>query len=157
LAELLSDCLRRGDLAVTVKAVEAAERDGDWLADAVLRQTFAEMDTNHQPMSDQLRAFGQRALLRPPVTRGRGRDKYDDWARNIGICALIASACFEFGVRPTRSRSARRSHPSGCSLVAAALVRNRINLDERTIQDKIWLGLPGALVRSALGEILIPQ
>ena len=106
LAELLRDHLRRGDLVTTMKAVVAAERDGDWLADTVLRQTFAEMDTNHEPMSDQLRAFGQRAVLRPPVQRRRGRNEYDDWCRNIAICILIQRTCAEFNVRPTRSRRA---------------------------------------------------
>jgi hypothetical protein len=150
LAELLSDFLRRGDLAVTVKAIEAAERKDDWLADAVLRKTFAEIDTNHQPMTDQLRAFGQRAVLRPPVARGRGRDEYATWSRNVGICVLIATACLEFGVRPTRSGSARRSRtPSGVSLVRGALARNGINIEEKTIQQDIWFGLPGALVRQA--------
>jgi hypothetical protein len=153
LAELLSDCLRRGDLAVTVKAIEAAERNDDWLADVVLRKTYAEMDTNHQPMTDQLRAFGQRAVLRPPVARGRGRDEYAVWSRNINICTLILSTCCEFNLRPTRSGSARRSRtPSGVSLVRAALARNGINIEEKTIQQDIWFGLPGALVRQAFAH-----
>jgi hypothetical protein len=138
-----------------VKAVEAAERGGDWLADEVLRTTFAEMDTNHQVMSDQLRAFGQRAVLRPPVTRGRGLDRYNVWSRDVGICVLIVTTCLEFGVRPSRSGGGRRYRtPSGCSLVRAALAKNNINLDERTIQQDIWFGLTGTLVRSAFARSL---
>lgn len=153
LASLLHDSLRRGDFTVTVKAVEAAERDGDWLADQVLRQTYAEMDTNHEPMSDQLRGFGQRAVLRPPVERKQGRTWYDNWTRDIGICTLIQVTCNDFGVHPTRSRSGRRERVhSGCSMVKQALERHRIHIEERTIQDEIWLGITGALVRAATRE-----
>jgi hypothetical protein len=78
LARMLCDCLHRGDFIVTVKAVEAAEHKGDWLADAVLRATYADMQNHREPMSDQLRAFGERAVLRPLVERGQGRDQYAD-------------------------------------------------------------------------------
>ena len=153
LAELLRDHLRGGDLVVTMRAVVAAERDGDWLADTVLRQTFAEMDTNHEPMSDQLRAFGQRAVLRPPVQRRRGRNEYDDWCRNISICILIQRTCAEFNVRPTRSRNARRDRrPSGCSLVRQALQRHKIHIEENTIQQHIWLGLLGTIARQTMAN-----
>jgi hypothetical protein len=152
LAAYLRDALRRGDWSVTTKAIEWAEHKGDWLADSVLRAAYAEMDTNHKPMSDQLRAFGQRAVLRPPVHRGKGRDQYADWTRNIGVCCLVLWTCAEFGIHPTRSRSARRERiPSGISLVKRALERHGINLDERTIQEHIWFGLPGALARAAMG------
>jgi hypothetical protein len=62
-------------------------------------------------------------------------------------------ACREFGVWPTRNRAARRANrtPSGTSLVVAALARNKVHLDEGSVQENIWLGLPGALVRSILG------
>lgn len=153
LASLLHDALRRGDLLVTLNAIEAAERQGDWLADAVLRQTYAEMETNHEPMSDQLRAFGQRAVLRPPVERGRGRTWHDNWNRDVGICALIQTTCISFSVRPTRTRSGRRDRiPSGCSLVKQALARNKIHIDETSIQQHIWLGLLGTLVRHSLSD-----
>jgi hypothetical protein len=58
LASLLRDCLRQGDLIVTVKAIEAAEKAGDELADSVLRFTYAEMKNAREPMSKQLEAFG---------------------------------------------------------------------------------------------------
>jgi hypothetical protein len=109
------------------------------------------MDNLHEPMSDQLRAFGQRAVRRPPVTRGRGAAWYDDWTRNITICVLIPLVCAEFDVLPTRNRESRRQRkPSGISVLAEGLKRNGIELSERTIQQHIWLGLPGALVREAM-------
>jgi hypothetical protein len=156
LASMLCDCLRRGDLIVTIKAIEAAEQQDDWLADSVLRVTYAEMDTNHEPISDQLRAFGQRAVLRPPVKRGRGRGQYDNWARDNGICCLVIEACAAFNVHPTRSRAARRADriPSGISLVKKALERNKVFIEEKTIQEHIWFGLHGMLVRKAAAERL---
>jgi hypothetical protein len=151
LASLLRDCLRRGDLIVTVKAIEAAENASDELADSVLRFTYAEMKNAREPMSKQLEAFGERAVLRPPVSRGRGAAWYDAWTRNIAICVLIPLVCAEFDLLPTRNRESRRQRkPSGISLVAGALKRNGIELTERTIQQHIWLGLPGALVRQAM-------
>ena len=151
LSSMLRDCLRRGDLIVTVKAIEAAEKAGDELADSVLRFTYAEMKNAREPMSKQLEAFGERAVLRPPVTRGRGAAWYDDWTRNIGICVLIYLVSAEFDVRPTRNREGRRQRkPSGISLVAEGLKLNRIELKERTIQEHLWLGLPGVLVREAI-------
>jgi hypothetical protein len=153
LASLLHDALRRGDLLVTLNAIEAAERKHDWLADAVLRQTYAEMETNHEPMSDQLRAFGQRAVLRPPVVRKPGRTWHDNWNRDVGICTLIQITCIDYNIRPTRSRSARRDRiPSGCSLVKQALARNKIHIEEKTIQENIWLSLLGMLVRQSLSD-----
>jgi hypothetical protein len=38
--------------------------------------------------------------------RRRGRQWYDNWARNIGICILVQLACAEFGVpRPGTARA----------------------------------------------------
>jgi hypothetical protein len=154
LAMYLRDALRRGDWSVTIKAIEWAEQKGDWLADSVLRQTYAEMQNLREPMSDQLRAFGERAVLRPPVQRGKGRDQYANWCRDLDICCLVMWACTEFGVRPTRSRSARRERvASGCSLVKQALERHKIFIEEKTIQEHIWFGLPGVLARQAVAKL----
>ena len=69
--------------------------------------------------------------------------------RNIEIYVLIHLASLEFGVRPTRNRLARRANrePSAISLVVAALARNEIDLDEASVQENLWFGLPGELVR----------
>jgi hypothetical protein len=158
LASLLHDALRRGDLLVILNAIEAAERKHDWLADTVLRQTYAEMQNLREPLSDQLRAFGQRAVLRPPVERKPGRTWHDNWTRDVVICTLIRITCTDCNVNPTRSRNARKDRiPSGCSLVRQALERHRIYIDEGTIQQHIWLGLVGTLVRHDLGDFPISQ
>jgi hypothetical protein len=119
--------LREGWLSLTIKAVEAADK-GDEIADAALRTVYAEMSGGTLPKRGpghlQLWAYGQRAVLRAPHKRPRGRRWYDDWVRNIDICVLVAVACVEFDVRPSRNRAARRANkgqPSGISLVVAAL------------------------------------
>jgi len=61
-------------------------------------------------------------------------------------------------VRPTRNRAARRANraPSGISLVVAALARNDIHLNEASVQENLWSGLPGELVRSVIAARLLP-
>jgi hypothetical protein len=146
--------LREGRLTLTVKAVEAADK-GDELADAALRELYAEMAggvvLERGPGHLQVWAYGQRAVLRAPHTRPRGRRWYDHWARDIQICVLVQLACRAFGVRPSRNRAARRadSEPSGISLVVAALAQHRIHLDEGSVQENLWFGLAGELVRAA--------
>src|SRR5262249_26318417 len=149
--------LREGRLTLTIKAVEAADK-GDEIADAALRAIGAELQTallqqrELAPGHLQVVAYFQRAGQRAPHKRPRGHRWYDDWSRNIGICVLVALACRQFGVRPTRNRAARRANKggaSGISLVVAALARgrNKIHLDEGSVQENLWFGLPGELVR----------
>jgi hypothetical protein len=148
LAAALRDSLRAGNLSVTLKAIEAAEQHKDELADSVLRFTYAEMANRHEPMSQQLRAFGERAVLRPPVKRKPGaHGPYDDWLRNVHIALLVELACLDFGLHPQRNRAQRRARqPSGCSVVTAGLARNGIHLDERTVEN-ITGSAVGVLVR----------
>ena len=155
LAAELRKGLRAGRLTLTIKAIEAAEKYEDEIADAALREVYAELIggaiAERGPGHLQILAFGQRAVLRAPHQRGRGHRWHDHWVRNITICVLIELACLEFGVRPTRNRTARRANrtPSGVSLVVAALERNAIFLDETSVQENLWNGLPGELVRGS--------
>lgn len=57
-------------------------------------------------------------------------------------------------MQPTRNRAARRANrrPSGISLVVAGFVRNKIHLDEGSVQENIWFGLWGELARRAIAE-----
>jgi hypothetical protein len=153
--------LRDGNLSICEKAVEAADNQGDEIADAALRDVGAELQMPLVQGRDlaaghlQIIAYFQRAGRRPPHKRKRGRYHWsDDWLRNLGICFLVQLTCAEYGVRPTRNRESRRAvrQPSGISLVTAALARNRIYLDEATIQRKIWFGLPGELARRVAAE-----
>jgi hypothetical protein len=151
--------LREGRLTLTIKAVEAADK-GDEIADAALRVVYAEMTggtlRQRGPGHLQVWAYGQRAVLRAPHIRPRGHRWHDDWLRNILVCTLIELACREFGVRPTRNRSARRANrePSGVSLVVAGLARNKLHLDEASVQEHLWFGLPGELVRGVIGPAI---
>jgi hypothetical protein len=152
--------LREGGLSIAIKAVEAADK-GDHLADAALRDVAAELQTplmqgrNLAPGHLQIVAYYQRVARRAPQKRKRGRYAwYDHWSRDLEICFLVQLACAEFGVSPTRNRESRRAsrYPSGISLVTAALARRGENLDEKTIQEQIWLGLLGELARQAMAE-----
>jgi hypothetical protein len=149
--------LREGRLTLTIKAAHAADA-GDEIADAALRQVYAEMAGGAFPKSGpghlQLWAYGQRAVLRKPHERPRGRRWHDDWVRNIEICFLVAIACREFDLLPTRNREARRANrnPSGISVIVAALARNGIHLDESSVQENLWFGLIGELARQAIAE-----
>jgi hypothetical protein len=142
---------------LTIKAVQAADA-GDEIADAALRHVYAEMAggalEKHGAGHLQLWAYGQRAVLRRPHKRPRGHRWYDDWTRNLHICFLVAIACREFCLLPTRNRESRRAngYPSGISIVVAALARNKIHIEEKTIQNHIWHGLAGELVRQAIAE-----
>ena len=159
LAAELRRGLRAGRLTLTIKAIEAAEKFEDEIADAALREVYAELVggalAERGPGHLQLVAYGQRAVLRAPHQRGRGHRWHDDWVRNITICVLIELACREFGVRPTRNRAGRRANrESGVSLVVAALARNGLHLDESTVQENLWRRLPGELVRSTVAAHL---
>jgi hypothetical protein len=149
--------LRKGRLTLTLSAVKAADA-GDEIADAVLRAVYAEMAGGALPERGpghlQLWAYGQRAVLRAPHRRPQGHRWHDDYMRDIQLCMLIVWACREFGVRASRNRAERRAArranrtPSGISLVVAALARNDIHSNEASVQQNVWFGPPGKLVRA---------
>jgi hypothetical protein len=159
LETMLRQGLRDGALVLTIKAVEAADA-GDEIADAALRHVGAELQMPLVQRRDlapghlQVIAYLQRAARRAPHTRPRGHRWYDDWIRNLHICFLVAIACREFSLSATRNRETRRANrePSGISVVAAALARNGIHIEEKTVQNHIWHGLPGELVRQVIAE-----
>jgi hypothetical protein len=147
--------LREGRQPLTDYAVYAAEKGEDEICDAALRAVGAELQMALLQRRDlapghlQIIAYFARAGQRAPH-KHRGHRWHDDWMRNIQICRLIELARREFRVRASRNRTARRANrtPSGISLVVAALDRNGIHLNEATVQENIWLGPPGELVRA---------
>jgi hypothetical protein len=151
--------LREGRLTLTNSAIQAADA-GDEIADAALRTVFAEMAGSKLPEQEpghlQVWAYGRRAVLRAPHKRPQGHRWHDDWVRNIQICNLIYFVCRELGVQPSRNRAELRANrtPSGVSLVVAALARNNIHLNEASVQENIWFGLPGELVRTIAPTLL---
>src|SRR5262249_45975624 len=145
----LRQSLCEGGLALACKAVVAADQ-GDAIADEALRDVGAELLLQRpdllMPGHLQIISYLQRVTKtkRPPHKRKPGRyGEYDHWVRDIGICLLIHLACKEFGVKATRNRENRRANrkPSGCSLVKQGLARRMLNLEEKTIQEHIFLGL----------------
>jgi hypothetical protein len=148
-----------GVLTLTEKAIEAVKQKKDEIADAALRTVFQELISGalvkRGPGHLQILAFGQLAIKRPPLSRRPGRYHWtDNWMRDLEICFLVGLACAQFNLLPTRNREAQRadSTPSGISIVVAALDHNGIHLDESTVQENIWFGLPGELARHALAE-----
>ena len=156
LETLIVEGLRAGRLSLAEKAVEAASK-GDRIADRALRGVGAELQMallqkrDLEPGHLQVIAYLQRASTRAPHKRKRGRySEYDVWIRNIGICTLIRWACVAYGVPPTRAQESRRNQrrrPSGISLITAALTRNKVHIEEATIQRHIWLGLWEEMIR----------
>jgi len=162
--------LREGRLPFTIHVVEAADK-GDEICDAALRDFAAELQTlllqrrDLAPAHLQVIAYLQRVARRAPHQR-RGHRWHDHWMRNIQICVLIDLACRVFDVRPTRhkltaeeaksaksrlaSGKANRA-PSGVSLVVGALEREGRYLEEGSVQEHIWNGLAGEIVRGELG------
>src|SRR6516162_4275658 len=158
LQTMLEEGLREGEYDLAKCAVDAANA-GNEIADAALRTIAREMLGDalpeRKPGHVQVRAYGQRALDQPPHKRPQGRNRHDNLVRNIQICCYVILACREFGVLATRNREERRADrrygnraPSGISLVVKALDRHgNLRLDEASVQQNIWFGLPGALAR----------
>jgi hypothetical protein len=155
LEELLVDGLREGELDLCVKAYEAGY-EGDPIADRALRKVGAELqmamlqNRDLAPGHLQVISYHQRVYDRAPHKRKQGRyGEHDHFYRNVGICILIRLACAEYGIHATRNRESRRAQrsPSGCSLIVKALARHRFNIEETSLQKKIWGGVWGELVR----------
>jgi hypothetical protein len=148
--------LRDGEPSITSVAFSAAEA-GDEIADAMLRKVYVEIVDGDLPQRGpghiQIRAYGQRVMLRASHKRRRGRSLHDNLMRNIEICLLIVAVCHDLGVPATRnqyhhSKSGAKQPPSGISIVVAALDRNGTDLDEESVQRHIWFGTAGEMVRS---------
>jgi hypothetical protein len=148
--------LREGRLVFAITTVELADR-GDHLADAALRTVFAEMVGGALPERGaghlQVLAYGQRAALRAPhEPPPRGHRWHDHWMRNLLTCWLIFIVERDFGIPPScnRSRYSKRAFdPLGIKIVVKALARHGIDLNEANVQQNIWYGLPGDLVRES--------
>ncbi len=99
-----------------------------------------------------LESYCLRALVREPVRREKGRVWYDGWLRNIGISVLVAATKLQFGLNPTRNREARRrQQPSACSLVATALGRHSINIEEKRVEN-LWAQYQGFVLSYLVGR-----
>lgn len=149
LESTLRDFLRQG-LIETLTVIQAAEA-GDEIAHTALCRVCAEMLDRGEMPPAALRAYGERALVRGPVTRSAGRSEHDNWRRDVGIACLVGLAKKRFGLSPTRNREQRRRRqPSACSVVALALGRRHINVAEKRV-EAIWAGLRGRVAAFVIG------
>ena len=152
--------LREGRLNLIRYAVQAATDKGDEIADAALRYVYVQItrkEIPEQPGHLYVRLYGEDAVLQPHKRRP-GRPWHNTWLRDIQLCMLIDFVRREFGVRPTRQREVRPTRhrdaqrikraPSAISLVVATLERNGHYYNEANIQEHIWPGLAGELVRA---------
>ena len=120
---------------------------GDEIADAALRQVYAEMCDRGEEPSATLKAYGIKAVLRGPVGRGDGRNTwFDNWRRDIGIGCLVFWTMHRFGFNTySRNREQRRrQQPSPSSLVSDALGRKGINVGEKRVEN-IYARLKGPI------------
>lgn len=83
------------------------------------------------------------ARLRRDVARGLSRNSGPDPLTNVPrdfyITLAVSNTCDEYGFLPMRNRATRDrgTRESGCSIVAAALLRLGVHLSEDAI-EKIW-------------------
>jgi hypothetical protein len=154
--KIIETLLRKGELDFAITTIAFADK-GDELADAALRTVTGEIIggalPERKPGHLQVLAYGQRALHRAPHERPPpGPRWHDKWMRNLLTCWLIFFADRDLDLRPScnreRSHGKRARTPSGISLVVTALRRHGIDLDEANVQENIWFGLPGELVRA---------
>jgi hypothetical protein len=154
--------LREGDYEFTLSAINEANAGNEiaheallTIARELLAEALPERKSGHLPVRDYgMRAWGQ------PYKRLRGRSLYDNFVKNMLTCYCVILACYHFGVPPTRNRAHTKgggAPSSGISLVVAALEHRGIYRDEKTVQEKIWYGLPGALARRHAPAQLWPR
>ena len=144
--------LREGRLTLTIMAIHAAEKHDDEIADAALRAVYAEMVGGTLPQRGpghlQLAAYGQARCCKRRSNVVAGSDgmilvpKYPNLLFDRAGMSRIR--CARHSYRETR-RADR--HPSGISLIVAGLARNGLHIDEASVQENLWLALPGELAR----------
>jgi hypothetical protein len=152
--------LREGKLTFTITTIQLADA-GDEICDAGLRTVGGELQIALLQKRDlapghlQIIAYYQRAGQRAPHKRPRGHRWHDDWMRNILACWLIAIVERDFGIPPShnRERSVESKRGlSGIEIVVAALHRHGIELDETNVQENIWFGPAGEIVRASISD-----
>jgi hypothetical protein len=149
--------LRKGQLDFAVTTIALADK-GDEICDAALWNVFADIVGGALPERGpghlQVLAYGQRAALRAPHERPpRGHRWHDKWMRNLLTCWLIFFVERDFGIGPSCNRGPKHDKRpralSGISIVVAALARHGVELDATNVQENIWFGPAGDMVRNS--------
>jgi hypothetical protein len=144
--------LREGRLDLAREAIEEATA-GDEIFHNALCFVAGEMDSRPEPPGLSLVwDYGKLEMELGTRKRRAGRPGHDNWVRDAEFTVIIWYICRKLGVPATRNRNARRADkiPSGVSILVAALGRNGINLPEQTVQEHVWNGPRGRLVREEL-------
>jgi hypothetical protein len=112
-------------------------KNGDCIADAVLRELAADMSKSGEPLPTNLHAYIK--TERPP--RKRGRKGYSNALRDFRIARAVEYVC-GLGFKPTRGEDKRAvvnaKGASACWIVAEALRRRGLANVSETAIEKIW-------------------
>jgi hypothetical protein len=106
-------------------------RDGDAIADEVIREVLVAHRERREEPSPSLVAY-ESMLLLAGLGRPRPRRRRDGWykpdliLRNLAVAQVVAEVCRAFGLPPTRNQLSRRRHLSGCYIAWLALQEERV-------------------------------
>ena len=121
------------DYDTRVRVIESAEA-GNLLAHQALMVEFKEAFDNGMDMPATLKSYILRSQSRGEPRRGRGHTEWDNKVRDVGIIVLAEKVCRAFSLEPTRNE-ATRNWPCAASVVAKALKRKGIKLEEKRIAN----------------------
>jgi hypothetical protein len=136
-----------------LQTIDAA-RQGERVADEVLRELIAEHVGTNTPLPPQLAAYNIEVCYhgRPAVSRGPRRE--DRFLRDLCLATVVAYVVERFAFRPTRGRGSSR--PSASWIVAEAWAREHMRppFDDKRV-EKAWQRFGWATVANNRAEKLI--
>ncbi|WOH60935.1 hypothetical protein [Bradyrhizobium sp. BWC-3-1] len=118
----------------TVKVIRWAN-DGVADAEIALLQVAGEMIDRGERLPATIAGYAVQHLGKPSATRRKGRDAADNWLRDQAIAAVVAKAVEHWHPDLPMSRNRASQWPSACSVVSAALIRRRINVTEKRVEQ----------------------
>lgn len=114
-------------------------RVGVGLAEEVARELILDYGHRAEAMPIPLHAYGlEIADPRRIYPRQRGKNKADNFLRDIAITAIVGDACWKFGLPPTRQQASKQNRPSGCNVVAQALRGEKVCMIGEAAVVTIW-------------------
>ena len=129
----LKALIRQGTIP-TVKVIGWAN-DGVADAEIALLQVAGEMIDRGEQLPATIAGYAVQHLGKPPAPRRKGRDVVDNWLRDQAIAIVVAKAVEQWHPDLPMSRNKASRWPSACSVVSAALIRRRINLTEKRVEQ----------------------
>jgi hypothetical protein len=151
---MMQQKLLEGRLDLTREVVEEAKA-GDDVLHSALMHVYVQINRGGLPERPGyliICAYGEAMILQAPPRRHRPR--HSTWVRDAECCALIwyvARELRQYGISATRNQR-RRRRPSAISIVAAALARHGLHFKEAFMQEAIWNGWRGRLMREILDQ-----